>query len=92
MDLQLRKVLSIDENDLVEFEDFLPTMVCLIRTKVTPEDEEEISKELFDFWFPDKTSIPGINQGDNEAALEELKAKTNHVVKAILFLKKFIPR
>lgn len=80
MDLQLRKVLSIDENDLVEFEDFLPTMVCLIRTKVTPEDEEEISKELFDFWFPDKTSIPGINQGDNGAALEELKAKTNHVI------------
>lgn len=80
MDLQLRKVLTIDENDLVEFEDFLPTMVCLIRTKVTQEDEEEISKELFDFWFPDKASIPGLAHGDNGTALEELKAKTNHVI------------
>lgn len=76
MDMQLRKVLTIDENDLVEFEDFLPTMVCLIRTKVTQEDEEEISKELFDFWFPDKSTIPG----DNGTALEELKAKTSHVI------------
>ena len=89
MDLQLRKALEIDENGFVEFEDYLPTMVHLIRTKVTPEDEQEIAKELLDFWFPDKHLITEANR---EAVWEDLKMKTNNVVNAIIFLKKFIPR
>jgi len=80
MDLQLRKALEIDENGLVEFEDYLPTMVHLIRTKVTPEDEQEIAKELLDFWFPDKHLITEANR---EAVWEDLKMKTNNVMTAI---------
>jgi len=80
MDVQLRKALTIDENDLVDFEDFLPTMVCLIKTEVTTQDEEEIAKELFDFWFPDKTLIPGMENADNETVLEDLKQKSSNVI------------
>jgi len=57
MESELRKMLSVDENDLVDFDDFLPTMVCLIRPKVTLEDEEELTKELFQFWFPKNSTF-----------------------------------
>jgi len=89
MEVQLKKVIEHDEDDFVEFEDYLPGMVYLIRTKVTPEDEEEIANELFDIWFPDKTKVPGMN---GEEDIENMKIKAQLIVKSILFLKKFISR
>lgn len=92
MEEKLREVLHFDEEDLVEFDDFLPTMVKLIKTKVTPEDEIEIYHELFDFWFPPDAVVPSI-YGSNQLSIREyLKLEPVEVVKTILLLKKFIPR
>jgi len=82
MEAELRRALVIDADGLVDFEDYLPTMVCLIRTKVTPEDEEELANELFNFWFPEKTLVPGLDSDNYNTAMEDMRSKTRTVITA----------
>jgi len=92
MEERLREVLQFDEDGLVEFEDYLPTMVKLVKTEVTPEEEIEIAHELFDFWFPQNTLVPAIYGEHQLSVLEYLKMEPVELVKTMQILKKFIPR
>jgi len=46
----LKEKMPRDEEKCIQFEDFLPTLVFLIKAEVTAEDEEEMVKELLEFW------------------------------------------
>jgi len=64
-----------DDKGCITYEHFLPTIVHLIRIEVSPEEEEEIIEELFNFYFWSS------NNG-NEMNVEELRAKALIAVKA----------
>jgi len=77
----LNKRLKKDDEGGVEFENFLPTMVFLIRMEVSEEDEEEIVEELLDFW---------INNKRDERGYHELREKAVAVVQEFRNMQKLI--
>lgn len=62
-----------DEQGYINYEHFLPTIVHLIKTEVSPEEEEEIITELFNFWSS--------NSNHDSMNVEELRAKAMIAVK-----------
>merc|ERR1712170_66672 len=50
MDRVVSEKIPRDKDGCIQFEHFLPTIVNLIRTKVSPEDEEEVANALVEFW------------------------------------------
>lgn len=77
----LKKRLKKDEDGCVQYENFLPTMVFLIRLNVSEEDEEEIVDELLDFW---------INNKNDERDVDELRVKATAVVTEFRNMQKLI--
>ena len=62
-----------DKHGYINYEHFLPTIVHLIRTEVTPEEEEEIINDLFNFWSS--------NSQHDDMNVEQLRAKALIAVK-----------
>jgi len=50
MERVLKDKMPVDEDGCILYENFLPVLVNLIRIEVTPEEEEEMVNELFEFW------------------------------------------
>jgi len=50
MEAVLKEKMPRDQQGCIQFEDFLPILVYLLRANVTAEDEEEMVTELFEFW------------------------------------------
>jgi len=69
-----------DKQGCINFEDFLPTIVHLIRVEVSPSDEEEIVNELFAFW---SNNMKHNNTETLDIDLEELREKAINVVRNI---------
>lgn len=82
MEIRLREVFQEwPEDATVEFEDYLPTMVDLIRPNVSRTDQLEVANELFDVYFPDYSGNPVVPSGKTwqpkpQAMLQNLKIKS----------------
>jgi len=71
----LKEKIPRDGDKCIQFEDFLPTLVFLIKSEVTAEDEEEMVNELLDFW--------NTNSKNRNVDGEELREKAINTVKKV---------
>lgn len=82
MEIRLREVFEEWEEDgKVDYEDYLPVMVDLIKPNVSRTDLLEVSNELFDIYFPDYSGMPMETHGKvwqprPQAMLQNLKIKS----------------
>ena len=66
MEKQLTEAMEMDEVGMVDYEEYLPTMVMLIKAVVNRNDQLEIANELFDVWYPDSAGPPMMPYGRNQ--------------------------
>lgn len=66
-----------DEDGFIQFEEFLPHLVFLMRVKVTPQDEEEMVIELMQHYL--QCNLFDID----ESAREELRSKSLKIIQSV---------
>lgn len=82
MEIRLREIFEEwSEDGKVDYEDYLPTMLDLIKPNVSRTDLLEVSNELFDIYFPDYSGMPMETHGKvwqprPQAMLQNLKIKS----------------
>lgn len=90
MEQELLSHLTVDQNGYVEYDDYLDTMLRLVRPIVTTQDELDLAEELFELYFPDSglSCRASPRSPEAEERVKQLREKPISTVKLIRLMKK----
>lgn len=72
----IKEKIPMDQEGCIQFEDFLPHLVYLLRVEVTPDDEEEMVSELMKFYSDNIKDI-------KDAAIEDLRERAEKIIRDV---------
>jgi len=76
MEEVIKEKMPLDQDGCIQFEDFLPHLVYLVRVEVTSDDEEEMVSELMQFYSGNLKNMPSV-------AREELRERAVQVISQV---------